>query len=572
MRTLAGAEVAVAGRWVDRGRLLPAGLPLRERLLMLRDLPDGPERAEFLHPDPAGSLGRLLGDPATLPDAAAATQRLAHAIAHEEAVWVYGDYDADGVTATAILVRGLRSLGGRVSWYVPHRVDEGFGLNEGAVRSLAERGARLIVTVDCGASDATEVALAGTLGVDVIVTDHHALPSRLPDAVAIVNLKRPEGSYPERRLSGAGVAYALLRALAYHLGAGGRMPAGELVQLAALGTVADVAPLRGENRLLVRAGLAALNRTPLPGLRAVLACASLNGCTVSEADLGFKLAPRLNAAGRMSHAGLACELLLESDHAKARALARRLEQLNDDRRTTTDGMLATAAGMVALGRGEREDVLFVYDEGWSPALLGIVAGRLSREHAVPVIAATSDADGVRASLRSVPGLDVIAALDGCRDLLTDHGGHAQAAGFSAPSATALQEVHEHLLRHFAGTRNAPAVEVDAELAPDELSPALVEDVEALAPYGAGNPEPFFGLRGVRVADVRAFGKRGDHLSFSMRGARGSTIEVVGFGMAAERPALATGAPVDIVARPLRGQRGAYRPLRLSVERLWASGE
>ncbi len=553
------------GPWSVRGAHLPPHLPLREKLLLLRGLHDGAEREQFLHPDPYSHLGRLLGDPSLLPDAAAAVEVLAAAIATGKVVWVYGDYDADGVTGAAILVRGLRQLGATVEYYIPHRVDEGFGLNERAVHVLADRGCRLLVTVDCGTSDVEEVALARSFGMDVIVTDHHSPPEQLPEAVAVVNPKRRGCEYPDIRLTGAGVAYSLLRALAYRLGAGSRMRAGELVQLAALGTIADVAPLLGENRLLVRAGLAAMRRAPLPGLRALLVSSGFSGGEVSETDISFKLAPRLNAAGRMAHAGIACELLLETDPFKTRQLASQLEELNENRRETSDGMLAVATDMVSRGAAFGGDVLTVYHEQWSPALLGIVAGRLSRLHSVPVIAATRDGEGVRASARSVAGLDIMRALHGCRHLLTEHGGHSQAAGFST-SLSGLQEVHNHLLAEFAGTRKEIPLEVDAELSPEDLSPALANDLAALAPYGSGNPEPLFGLRNVRPRFVRVFGKQRAHLSFCVTGARGLDVEVVGFGMSDQRAVLGSGREVDLVVRAVRQyQGGSYHPLRLALE-------
>jgi single-stranded-DNA-specific exonuclease len=554
-----------AAPWSVQSAHLPVHLPLREKLLLLRALPPGPERDLFLHPDAHARLGHLLGDPSLLPDAAAAVDTLAAAIASGEEVCVYGDYDADGVTGTAILVRGLRQLGARVQYYIPHRVEEGFGLNEHAVRTLAGRGCSLLITVDCGTSDAEEVALANSLGLTVIITDHHRPPEKLPDAAAVVNPHRHDSAYPDGRLTGAGVAYTLLRALAYKLDAGGRMRAQELAQLAALGTIADVAPLRGENRLLVRAGLAAMRRSPLPGIRALLASSGLAGSEVSETDVSFKLAPRLNAAGRMAHATLACELLLERDPHRARELAARLETLNRNRRETSDGMLAVAADIVSSGAAYGGDVLTVYHEGWSPALLGIVAGRLSRLHSVPVVAATREGDWVRASVRSVPGLDVMRALEGCQALLTEHGGHSQAAGFST-TLSGLRGVHDHLLSEFVGTRRVAPIEVDVELGAEELSPALAVDVATLAPYGAGNPEPLFGLRGVRPRAVRVFGKQGAHLSFAVPGAGGLEVEVVGFGKSDCEPVFVSGGPVDLVVRATRHyQGGSYHPLRLALE-------
>lgn len=548
--------------WIVRSAHLPPDLPLREKLLLLRGLPAGPERDHFLYPAPHRTLNQLLGDPATLPDMPQAVTRLRDAVKTGETICVYGDYDADGVTATAILVRGLRCLGATVEYYIPHRVEEGFGLKEEAIRTIAAGGARLLVTVDCGTSDGSEVAVARALGMDVIITDHHSLPATLPDAVAVVNPNRPENLYPEHFLTGAGLAYNVLRALAYSMGAASNLKGSEYVQLAALGTIADVARILGENRVLVRAGLVALRLRPLPGVRAMLAVSGFRGTDVTETDVSFKLAPRLNAAGRMAHANLACELLLADDPTHAGQLARDMERLNESRRATTDGMLLQASGLVDAGHVFGGDVLTVYHEDWSPALLGIIAGRLSKLHAVPVIAASRYGDGVRASARSVPGLDITRALDGCAELLTEHGGHAQAAGFSTSTA-GLRAVHEHLLRVFAGSRKAVTVEVDAELSPGDLSSALVEDVAALSPFGGGNPEPLFGLRNVQPRGVRVFGKQRAHLSFEVPGASGIPVEVIAFGIS-DRARTFSG-PMDLVVRTMRQMNGAALPLRLSME-------
>lgn len=551
--------------WILRSAHLPPDLPLREKLLLLRGLPPGPERDLFFHPEPHRTLNQLLGDPATLPDMPQAVERLRAAVETGEKICVYGDYDADGVTATAILVRGLRCLGATVEYYIPHRVDEGFGLHEPAIRTIAAHGARLLVTVDCGTSDGSEVAAARACGMNVIITDHHSLPSRLPEAVAVVNPNRSENGYPERFLTGAGLAYNLLRALAYSMGAAAKLKGSEYVQLAALGTIADVGRILGENRVLVRAGLVALRLRPLPGVRAMLAVSGFRNTDVTETDVSFKIAPRLNAAGRMAHANLACELLLADDPTRAGQLAREVERLNENRRATTDGMLLKASRLVDAGQAFGGDVLTVYHEDWSPALLGIVAGRLSRFHGVPVIAASRDGDGVRASARSVPGLDITQALDGCAALLTEHGGHAQAAGFST-SVAGLRAVHEHLLREFAGSRKSVTVEVDAELRASDLSSELVYAVAALAPFGGGNPEPLFGLRGVHPHGVRIFGKQRAHLTFDLPGTNGVPVEVVAFGMA-DRAKTFSG-PVDLVVRTTRQMNGAALPLRLCLEHVY----
>lgn len=570
MRLLNDVEMTERRHWRVRGQDISPDLSFREQILLLHGLGPGPEREQFLTQDAHLRLGSLLGDPSSLPDMPRAVDRILLALSAGERICVYGDYDADGVTGTAILVGGLRELGALVEYYIPHRVQSGFGLHPEAIRALAARGVRLLITVDCGTSDLSEVELAAELDVDVIITDHHSLPPSLPTAIAVVNPQRQEGTYPDRRLTGAGVAYTLLRALAYRLGSRTRIRASDMVQLAALGTIADVAPLLGENRLLVQAGLVALNRAPLPGIRALRDASGLVNTRISESDISFKLAPRINAAGRMAHSELACELLLTDDPVQARQLAAQLEQLNNARRDTTDAMLAVAEQMVDTGSALRGDALTVYSEDWSPALLGIVAGRLSKTHCLPVVAATLSAEGVvRASARSVPGLDITAALDGCSHLLSEHGGHAQAAGFST-TLDGLKAVHQHLIEQFAGTRGAIPTEVDVELDAEDLSPQLVADLDALSPFGAGNPEPVLGLHRVRARGVRIFGKQRSHVSFVVPGAGGTGVEVVGFGMSDESGLIGSGGNIDLVVRPLRQQNGSYRPLRLALEKAFRS--
>lgn len=567
--TVLEPRTAPSPPWKVRGAHLPPGLPVVERLLLLRGLPPGAERELFLDGGVHKRLSELLGDPFLLPDAAAAAARITEALGSGEPICVYGDYDADGVTATAVLVRGLRALGGAVSYYIPHRVDEGFGMNAAAVREIAASGARLIVTVDCGTSDVEEAALAGSLGMDIVITDHHQVHGPLPGAVAVVNPSRPDSRYPCRHLTGAGTAYTLLRAVAYRTGRASAIRAAELLQLVALGTIADVAPLTGENRLLVKAGLHAVRGSPLPGLLAVASHAGVARHSVNETDIAFKLAPRINAAGRMEHARTAAELLLEDDAARAAALALEIEQLNQQRRAATDRMIREALAMVQDGRARSGAVLMVCGDSWSPALLGIVAGKLMKEYCVPVVAATRAGRSVRASARSLPSLDISAALNGCAELLDEHGGHAQAAGFTTRPEH-LDRVHEHLCSVLtASSPAATQTEVDLEIAPEELTGSLGSEVAPLCPFGHGNPEPLLGLRHVRALHPRAFGMDGSHLSFRVPLAGAGSVEVVGFGMARELRHLLAG-PADLVVRPLRQPNGSYTPLKLCVDHIFPS--
>ena len=566
MNTVYNASVGATTegeRWSVRGADLPPGVPMRERLLLLRGVARE-DWEQFFVPNPHRTLPKLLGDPLQLPDAPIAVERIGRAIRAGESVCIHGDYDADGVTAAAILVRGLRTLGGDADYYLPHRVNEGFGLSDAGVRAIAARGCTLLVTADCGMTDVGPVALARTLGLDVIVTDHHALGPALPEAVAIVNPRRSGDARIFRHLTGAGTAYMLLRALAYSMPDRGPINGGEMVQLAAIGTVADMAPLLDENRLIVRAGLTAMRRQPLPGVRALASTSRLAVGAVNETDLSFRLGPRLNAAGRMAHADLACDLLLADDPVVAARLALRLEALNDKRRACSAQMALEAEQMIAGRDALMGDVVAIYRDEWSQAMLGIVAGQLVRTLGVPVIAAAGAAGSVRASVRSVPGLDVMVGLNDCAEHLQAFGGHSQAAGFTT-TLDGLGKVHARLSELFANLRTAGGLEVDAELLPSDLTSALAADLEAMSPFGVGNPEPLFGFKEVRVGSVRTFGKSNAHLSFNLASAGGPPTEVVGFGMGGLAPDLARAGRADLVVRPLRQRSGPYHPLRFALE-------
>lgn len=500
--------------------------PVTARLLVARGLSDPAAAKSFLEADITS-----LHDPFQLPDMDAAVVRLQRAIEAGEAVAIYGDYDVDGQTSTALLVRGLSALGLRPTWYIPERVAEGYGLNEQALQQLAAAGARLLITVDCGIQATDEVRLAGALGMDVIVTDHHEPGDTLPPAAAVINPKRRDSTYPFRELAGVGVAYKLLQALWHRMGAG-ELP-GYALQLTALGTVADVCPLIEENRVIVRAGLTEMNTTPLPGIAALMAVSGVKRGDVTATRVGYVLGPRLNAAGRVSHAATGVELLLSDDEPAARPLAEQLEEENRVRRQLEADILDEV-----LHKIERDDlladwVLVVDGDGWHPGVIGIVASRLVERFARPAIIIGLDGDVGKGSGRSISRFDLFEHLSGCADVLERFGGHQMAAGLTV-ARERIPELRRRLNEAAAGCLGpadlVPETRVDVELSLGDVTDNLALELERLAPFGAGNPTPVLAAPRALVVGARTVGREGEHLKLTLRcPASESVHEAIGFG-------------------------------------------
>ena len=532
--------------------------PIAARVLYNRGI-RGPEEAkEFLDAAlPAGESGSLLHE------FRPAVERLASAIERGERVAVYGDFDADGVTSSAILTNGLRGLGVTVMPYIPDRVAEGHGLNEGAVRLLAESGADLIVTADCGITDADEVALAAELGVDTIVTDHHSPPERLPDAAAVVNPKLPGQPATYRDLASCGVAYKLIEALYEH---GGKAPKESLLGLAALGTIADMAPLTSGNRVLVREGLAALNRADDAGIKALIEVSGIGSGRVDAEAVSFALAPRINAAGRMGHAEDGYKLLTAESEDEAAELAKVLDAKNLERRTATktiiDKVLERRAAF------ESSPIIILGDADFPPGVVGLAAGRLTDQYYRPAIVCTTGTEETRGSCRSIPEFDIIKALrrvdreaDG---IFLRYGGHAQAAGFTV-AADRFDELTERLTAVAAEVLRdvelAPRLDIDAEVSLDRIDGVTIKALRRIEPYGQGNPPPTFLARGVEAREARPLGSSGDHLRLKIRAGR-VTWNAVYFN-AGIPPEAARGA-LDLVFALKVDRFGGYETLQLEV--------
>ena len=505
-----------------------------------------------------------LHDLTRMADAERALDRIDAAVAAGERIAIWGDYDADGMTAIVVWVDALRRLGAEPRRYVPSRLSEGYGLSESGLRSLAAANVRLVITCDCGVSNAAEVEVARELGVDVVITDHHLPPSLLPRAVAVVDPHRPDCAYPDPDLTGAGLSYKLAAALLARHG----ISTEGLAAVAAIGTVADLAPMTGESRAIVRLGLDELARTTHAGLRALLARSCESPERPTARDLAFGVVPRINAAGRIADAELAMSLLLETDPGRAEALADELERVHERRREMTKVAIEAARVLAAGLPGDAP--LVVRDDAWAPGLLGLVAGRLADDLARPVVAASLVGEEVRGSVRAPVDFHVAAALEACGAHLTKRGGHAAAGGFSLlpPAWDAFAAAFGALSRPLGATSGTVVAQpgrqlVDLVLPARYLGWELADELGRLAPYGPGHLEPVLAVTGLRVGSVRRVGASEAHVSFRML--RGfETVDAIGFGMDAARPLPEEGALVDLVGTLEQDAFGGTPRLRLRV--------
>ena len=456
---------------------------------------------------------RLAGDPSDIPDMAIAAERVQKALGSGERIGIYGDYDADGVTACALLVEALRVLGSDPVTFIPHRIQDGYGIGERGLRYLADQGATVVISADCGISGVNGGAKVPA-GMDLIVTDHHVAPAHLPDVFAAVDPVRADSSYPSPELAGVGVAFKLIQAL-YEMN--GREWDQSLLEYVAIGTVADVAPLIGENRFLVRSGLDRLHDSVRPGIQALARSARRDISRLDEEAIGFGLGPRINSAGRMAHADLGLRLLLSTDDDDAMLLAAELEGLNTQRQRLTQEVVERAR-MTVLERDEIDPVILIGGEGFPAGIVGLAAGRIAEEFNRPTIVYEEREGHVRASARSVPGFDVTSALATCSDLLSGHGGHHQAAGFSAPVEN-IDELRERLIA-IAGELLSqedlePFIRIDVEAAPSTLPGEVMVLLKRMAPFGAQNAPPVYVGRGLDVRSLRTMGAGNEHLRMTL---------------------------------------------------------
>ncbi|MDO8569115.1 MAG: single-stranded-DNA-specific exonuclease RecJ [Dehalococcoidales bacterium] len=508
----------------DGHGLVNSGLPrLIVQLLYNRGITTQSQLEPFLAGD-----WRLSADPCLLPDMPVATARIYRALLSGEKIAIYGDFDADGVTSTALLVQGLTALGATVTPYIPHRQTEGYGLTTTALEGLQQQGASLVITVDCGITNFTEVKRARKMGLDIIVTDHHVPLPELPEALAVVDPKLSGSPYPFTDLAGVGVAFKLLQALLRSLGKEEQLAG--IMDLVALGTIADMSPLVGENRFLVKEGLKALNANPRLGIRQIAAQAGLSTRQLSAEDVSWVVAPRLNAAGRVAHALTSYNLLMTDSTDEACRLAQWLEEKNAERQEMTALALARAREQVTAQ--EITPLLVAGDEAYPIGIAGLVASRLVEEFYRPAIVIRVGEKTSSGSCRSIPEFNIVAALGQCSELLSQFGGHSQAAGFSLPTQNLprfQQQLQEIAATQLTGVELRARLNIDAVVPLSELAGETFRQIQKLAPFGRGNTTPIFLSHCVEVLNRRTMGSNSDHIRLKLRQG-GLVWDAVGFGL------------------------------------------
>ena len=484
--------------------------PLMAQLLYNRGLTEPSRLESFITADE-----HLSSNPFLLPGIHQAIARIYRALLSGENIAIYGDFDADGITATALLVKGLSRLGTKAIPYIPHRLTEGHGLRTNALEKLHQQGISLVITVDCGITGLAEVKKAQKNGLDIVITDHHTPLGEIPAATAVVNPKLPKSSYPFSELAGVGVAFKLFQALLQSIGKEDQLS--ELMDLVALGTVADMMPLLGENRYLVKQGLKLINTTPRLGIREMIGQAGLTIGSLDTESISWVIAPRLNTTGRLEHAMPSYQLLMTDLPEEARRLSLWLEQKNTERQRLTTKVITKAREQI-LAEGV-SPMLVVGDKDYPAGIVGLAAGRLTEEFYRPAVVIKTGKQTSTGSCRSIPEFNIIQALNQCRHLFSHFGGHPQAAGFTLPTKN-LAQLKQMLLElattELAGVDLRPHLDIDAEIKLTDLAGDTFPTMQKLAPFGQGNPAPTFLSRKVEVVNCHAMGSNGEHLKLKLR--------------------------------------------------------
>ncbi|QDR80849.1 single-stranded-DNA-specific exonuclease RecJ [Sporomusa termitida] len=513
---------------------------------------------EFLH---AGT--EYITDPYLLKGMQTAVIRIRRAIDQQEKITVYGDYDVDGITACAIVYKTLTRLGAAVEYYIPDRQSEGYGLNDAALTNLIATGTKLVITVDCGVSAVQEVlAAAGKL--DIVITDHHQPPPELPAAVAIINPKQTDCMYPEKNLAGVGVAFKLCQALwQYYNRTDSTFH--DYLDIVAIGTIADIVPLTGENRVLVKTGLTQLAATENTGITALLAVCGLAGKPVDSGSVGFVVAPRLNAVGRVSQAAAGVDLLTTDDPDKARKLATLLDEENAARQAIEKTILAKAEEQLATMDTAQAKVLVLAGEEWHSGVIGIVASRLVERYYKPVVMISIREGCGKGSCRSIPAFDMYEALTQCSDLLTQFGGHRQAAGLTVPAEN-IAGLRERLAAIAAASLSAadyiPVLKIDSCVPLTEITAAFIEQLTCLEPYGFGNPSPVFACRNIQLGEKRLVGQQGRHLKLKLNHV--AVNDVIAWNQGELADSLACNNDIDLVFVPKYNEWQGQKKLQLTA--------
>ena len=538
-----------------------------KQIVFNRGLATDAEARAFLKAEPNSNT-----DPFQLIGMGATVDRICFALQHNEPIAIYGDYDVDGVTATALLVQALGELGANVRGYIPNRFDEGYGLNKEALDALNASGVKLVITVDCGIRSPDEALHARNLGLDLIISDHHHPDGEnLPPAFSVINPKQHGDPYQDKDLAGVGIAYKIIEALVQAQPLANGFQLNDLLDLVALGTVADLAPLVGENRVLVRRGLRQIRETKRQGLYSLAGIADLkiNKCTAG--NIGFMLGPRLNASGRLESALASLELLTTTDVMRAGQLAMQLDTQNRQRQAITRQMQEQAEA-IAMRDDPDGFLLFAAHEDFNPGVVGLAASRLTEVHYRPAVVAAKSAEETRASCRSIPEFHITDALDQCKDLLVRHGGHAAAAGFTVKNENLPELVTrlKEIARKQLGEKDLrQTLMADMEVPLSELNFDLLKHLMFLEPTGYGNPEAVFVSRDVKVKASRTVGADGKHLKLTLEDERGLTIDSIGFRLGHLKTELP--ARVDVLYRFEANEYNGRTSLQLNLKDVKPAG-
>lgn len=561
-------------KWNVKNKITDAGTELKEKfhpvilqLLTNRGIIEADKIEKFFSLDYDADVH----DPFLFADMEKAMERIAQAKEKKERLAIFGDYDADGVTATALLYEALTDMGfENIIAFIPDRQTEGYGMNETAIKYLADEGATLIITVDCGITNITEVEKARSLGLDVIITDHHYVPKNLPQAVAIINPHQENCGYPFANLAGVGVAFKFAQALYIKFSADKIERLKWLLDLVVIGTVADCVPLVGENRVLTKYGLVVLSKTRRVGL---LEMFKIGRIAIDEnripdtQKIGFQIAPRINAAGRMDHASIAYDLMIEKNAVKACVMALEIEDKNKKRQKITKEIVREVRALAENSFKDRK-LVFASNEHWQVGILGLIAGRVAEEFNKPTAVFQKQSDFFVGSFRSIDQVNIVEALEKCSDLLIRYGGHSQAAGAQV-KAENMEKFYERLSglveEELIGKDITPAIEIDLEVLASEVDWELVDTINKLQPFGEGNEEPVFLMRDLAIADMKVVGNGSKHLKLSLRAQNSPKIfESIGFGLGENSLGLQVGDAVDVVFNLQEDEWNGNKKMQLNL--------
>lgn len=544
----------------------PEYSPIVSQLLYNRGITTQALVDEFVNPD----YDQDLHDPFLMTDMDRGVTRILQALTRKEKILVHGDYDADGVSGAVLLFDVLRGLKSEVDVFLPSRQEGGYGMNPEAIKKFKKDGVNLILSVDCGITNVAEVALAKKLGMDVVVTDHHTVLEKIPDADAVINPSRPGDKYPFKQLAGVGVAFKMVQALKQKLPAGQKLAQSEkwYLDLVAVGTVADCAPIIGENRTLVKYGLQVLARTKRAGLRSLMERSQVDLSDLDTYDIGFRIGPRLNAAGRLKHSQIAFDLLMAASGAKAMSLAQQLDLINRQRQVITDKFMKEAETQIGEVTDEKS-LLVAYSENWPSGVVGLVAGKLCERHARPVLILEKKKSFSVGSARSTAKFNIIEAIRLCDDLLDKHGGHSQAAGCTVPNENL--EVFARRLKEMAKKKLTPddlrsELMIDGILNPAQINWELHDSLRLFEPHGFSNEKPRFVSKRLQVAGVRAVGNLGKHLKLDLRApeAPAKVIPAIAFGFGEMVNRINFQDTVDVAYELEANEWNGHRELQLNI--------